>query len=185
MDSDAPALLEAARAGDASALDRLYVLFYDALRGEARQELARRPGATLQATELVHEAYRKFAGGRLPAVADVGHLLAVSARAMRQVLVDRARQRCAEKRGGGAVPATLTGGDCGVTVDLDDMLTLDAALDRLDHISPRLRQVVELRFFAGLTEEEAAAALGCTARTVRRDWTKGRLFLRHALAPHA
>jgi RNA polymerase sigma factor (TIGR02999 family) len=177
-------LLAAVRTGDAAALDRLYALFYDELRGAARRQLARHP-ATLQATELVHEAYAKLVGRPLAHVNDEAHLLAIAARAMRQVLVDRARKRNADKRGGDEHPTTLTDRHLGVTCRLDDVLTLDAALDRLDRLNPRLRQIVELRFFGGLTEEETAAVLGCTARTVRRDWTKARLFLHRELLPAA
>ncbi|MDX1421418.1 MAG: ECF-type sigma factor [Rubricoccaceae bacterium] len=177
-------LLDAVRAGDAEALDRLYGLFYDELRAAARRQLARHQ-ATLQATELVHEAYAKLVGRPLEDLRDAAHLLAIAARAMRQVLVDRARRRQAEKRGGALERATLTDRHLGVTCPLDDILTLDAALDRLDRLNPRLRQTVELRFFGGLTEEETAAVLGCTARTVRRDWTKARLFLHRELLPAA
>lgn len=174
-------LLDAARAGDEAALDRLYSLFYDELRAVARRQLAYRHGVTIQATELVHEAYGKLAGRPLGALHDEAHLLAVAARAMRQVLVDRARRRQADKRGGQDRAVTLTDSHLGVAVALDDVLTLDAALDRLDRLNPRLRQTVELRFFGGLTEEETAAVLGCTERTVRRDWTKARLFLHREL----
>jgi RNA polymerase sigma factor (TIGR02999 family) len=175
-------LLDAVRTGDAEALDRLYALFYDELRAVARRQLARQR-ATVQTTELVHEAYAKLVGRPLADVHDEAHLLKIVARAMRQVLVDRARKRNADKRGGDHNPSTLSDRHLGVTCRLDDVLTLDAALDRLDRLSPRLRQTVELRFFGGLTEEEAAAVLGCTERTVRRDWTKARLFLNRELFP--
>jgi RNA polymerase sigma factor (TIGR02999 family) len=175
-------LLDAVRTGDAEALDRLYALFYDELRAVARRQLARQR-ATVQTTELVHEAYAKLVGRPLADVHDEAHLLKIVARAMRQVLVDRARKRNADKRGGDHNPTTLSDRHLGVTCRLDDVLTLDAALDRLDRLSPRLRQTVELRFFGGLTEEEAAAVLGCTERTVRRDWTKARLFLHRELFP--
>lgn len=177
-------LLAAVRAGEAAALDEVYTLLYDALRASARRHLARHR-ATLQATELVHEAYGKLVGRPLSRVQDEAHFLAIAARAMRQVLVDRARQRQAEKRGGVRNAVTLTDHHLGVACRLDDVLTLDAALDRLDRLNPRLRQTVELRFFGGLTEEETASVLGCTERTVRRDWTKARLFLHHELTPPA
>jgi RNA polymerase sigma factor (TIGR02999 family) len=175
-------LLDAVRAGDAAALDRLYALFYVELRAAARRQLARQR-ATVQATELVHEAYAKLAGRPLAHVRDEAHLLAIAAHAMRQVLVDRARARQRGQRGGGHGRTTLTDRHLGVACRLDDVLTLDAALDRLDRLNPRLRQTVELRFFGGLSEEETAAVLGCTVRTVRRDWTKSRLFLHRELFP--
>ncbi|MDX1419428.1 MAG: ECF-type sigma factor [Rubricoccaceae bacterium] len=176
--------MDAVRAGDVAALDELYAHLYDALRDAAQRQLAHRH-ATLQATELVHEAYGKLAGRPLPHLEDEAHLLAVAARAMRQVLVDHARRRLTEKRGGDYAPTTLTNQHLGISCPLDDVLTLDAALDRLDRLNPRLRQTVELRFFGGLTEEETAAVLGCTERTVRRDWTKARLFLHRELVPLA
>jgi RNA polymerase sigma factor (TIGR02999 family) len=175
-----PELLEAVRNGDAAAMDQLYALFYDALRAEARRELARRR-ATLQATELVHEAYVKLVGRPLNHVQDEAHLLKIAARAMRQVLVDRARRRNAYKRGGEDRAVTLTDSHLGVSVALDDLLTLDEALDRLDRLDPDLHLIVELRFFGGLTEEETAVVLGCSERTVRRDWRDARLFLKREL----
>jgi RNA polymerase sigma factor (TIGR02999 family) len=176
-----PDLLESARLGDAAAMQSLYGLCYDTLRGVARRQLAREASCTLQATELVHEAYAKLTGRPFEFVQDERHFLAIVARAMRQVLVDRARRRVAARRGGDRERTTLQSRHCAAAVDLDDLLTFDSALERLDRLSPRLRQTVELRFFAGLTEDEAARVLGSTARTVRRDWTKARLFLHREL----
>jgi RNA polymerase sigma factor (TIGR02999 family) len=96
---------------------------------------------------------------------------------MREVLVDFARRRRAEKRGGGALPVSLGHAGAALEIELDQVLALDQALAQLDAVDQRLRRVVELRFFAGLTEREAADLLGCSARTIERDWLKARLFL--------
>lgn len=167
-------LLRAARAGDRAALDRALPYVYDDLRRLARRQLARERGArTIQPTTLVHEAYLKLAG-HTPRAADRSHLLAIAAHAMRQVLVDHARERRAAKRGPEWERTTLTGGDWVVEVDAESLIALDDALERLD---PRQRQVVECRFFGGLDDAEIADALGVTTRTVRRDWVKARAWL--------
>ena len=167
-------LLQAARDGDRAALDAVVTLLYDDLRALARRQLAREHGArTIQPTTLVHEAFFKLAGG-VPGATDRAHLLAIAARAMRQVLVDDARERRATKRGHGWLRTTLTDGAWTTELDPATLLALDDALDRLD---PRQRQVVECRFFGGLEDEEIAAALGVTTRTVRRDWVKARAWL--------
>ena len=174
-------LLRAARAGDASAIDRIVPLVYEDLRRVARRQLNRRFGQdSLRPTELVHDAYVKLSVGGAGVAADRAHFLAIAARAMRQVLVDEARHRHAAKRGGvGWKRATLSGGHWVVDFDVDELLTLNDALDELD---PRQRQVVECRFFGGMEEREIAEALGVTERTVRRDWVKARAWLYHALA---
>jgi RNA polymerase sigma factor (TIGR02999 family) len=162
-------LLRAARDGDASAIDRIVPLVYDDLRRVARRQLSRRFGQ-----------YVKLSVGGAAAAADRSHFLAIAARAMRQVLVDEARHRHAAKRGGvGLKRATLSGGHWVADLDVDELLTLNDALDELD---PRQRQVVECRFFGGMEEREIAEALGVTERTVRRDWVKARAWLYHALA---
>ena len=133
----------------------------------------------MRPTELVHEAYVKLSAGGAEAAVDRSHFLAIAARAMRQVLVDEARHRQAAKRGGGWKRATLSGSHWVADFDVDELLTLNDALDELD---PRQRQVVECRFFAGMDEGEIAEALGVTERTVRRDWVKARAWLYRALA---
>jgi RNA polymerase sigma factor (TIGR02999 family) len=174
-------LLHAARAGDASAIDRIVPLVYEDLRRVARRQLGRGFGNdSVRPTELVHDAYVKLSVGGAAAAADRAHFLAIAARAMRQVLVDEARHRRAAKRGGVAwKPTTLSGGDWVADFDADELLTLNDALNELD---PRQRQVVECRFFGGMEEREIAEALGVTERTVRRDWVKARAWLYHALA---
>lgn len=184
------ALLLAARDGEASAYDRVFPIIYDQLRAMARAQLrrdgrARAGGHTLSTTALVHEAWFKLADPARLGARDRAHFLAVAARAMRQVLVESARRFRAEKRGSGAVPLALDdalvgdtpGGAIAVEQRADALVALDEALHRLSALDARLARVVELRFFGGLTEDEAAEALGITARTVRRDWVKARAWL--------
>ena len=143
------------------------------------------PGHTLQPTALVNEAWMKLARGAPPAVEGREHFLAVAARAMRQVLVDHARRRQAQRRGNDPIRVTLADADGPRTRDVgaEDLLALDRALDELERDEPRLRQVVEYRYFAGLTDSEIAALLGVTRRTVLRDWVKARAWLNRALNP--
>ena len=176
---DVTRLLQSARAGDRTALDRVLPLLYDDLRRLARRQLAREHGSrTIQPTALVHEAYLKLAGSA-PRAQNRAHMLAIAAHAMRQVLVDHARERRAAKRGPDWVSTTLTDGVSTTNLDPESLLALDDALDRLD---PRQRQVVECRFFAGLDDAEIAEALGVTTRTVRRDWVKARAWLNRWLS---
>jgi RNA polymerase sigma-70 factor, ECF subfamily len=175
-------ILASLRAGDHAALDRLFPLVYEELRVLARRQLRRGPsGSTLGATGLVHEAYLKLSGGSALDAESRGHFLGIAARAMRQVLIDQARGRLAQKRGGDLRRTTLGDGDDAVDMAPDDLLALNAALEELE---PRQRQVVELRFFAGLEEQEIAVILGVSERTVRRDWVKARAWLVRSLAPH-
>jgi len=171
-------LLAALRDGDSSALDRLFPLVYEELRRAARAQLAReKPGHTLQPTALVHEAFLKLVGRSAGDIQDRTHFVALAARAMRQILVDHARRRRAAKRGAGEAPLTLTNSDVGFELPIDELISLDDALDKLAALNPRLRQVAELRFFGGLSEEEIAKHLDVTTRTVQRDWAKARAFL--------
>jgi RNA polymerase sigma factor (TIGR02999 family) len=173
--------------------DTLFAVLYDELKRVARRELyAADPRATLRTTELVHEAFLKL--GRASDVSWEGraHFFGTASRAMRQVLVDFARRRLAAKRGGNQRMVSLgeaSGVDASAALDLElgDLLDLDAALDRLDRVGPRLRQVVELRFFGGVPDVEIARLLGLSVRTVERDWLKARLFLLREMerAPNA
>jgi RNA polymerase sigma factor (TIGR02999 family) len=173
-------LLGLARHGDRDAVDRLFPLVYAELRGLARSQVRRGSGATLNATGLVHEAYLKLAGPAPVRAESRAHFLAIAGRAMRQVLVDRARMQQAKKRGGGAMPITLLDGDAVLEIDPVRMLALNQAIEGLDS---RQRQVVEARFFAGLEETEIAELLGVSERTVRREWVKARAWLVRALGP--
>jgi RNA polymerase sigma factor (TIGR02999 family) len=169
------ALLERARAGDQQALGAAYAAVYDELKRAARSQL-RRMRDQFQTTALVHEAYLKLGGGRMTAT-NRNHLLALSARAMRQVLVDDARARKAEKRGGGLEALTLTGGiDAGERAAFE-VLALDELLRSLHAADVRAAQIVELRYFGGYSETEIARMLGISDRTLRRDWRKARAFL--------
>ena len=174
-------LLHQARDGDRLAVDRLVALVYADLKEIARGQLRReRIDHTLDATSLVHEAYMKLAAPAGLASNDRAHFLGIAARAMRQVLVDHARRVKAEKRGGGWSRTTLGGKAFSIDVEPEALLALDDALNQLEE---RQRQVVELRYFAGLTEEEAAEVLGVSERTVRRDWIKARAWLYRILYP--
>ncbi|MES2859399.1 MAG: ECF-type sigma factor [Pseudomonadota bacterium] len=173
-------LLDAAHSGDRSAMDRVLATLYQELHGMARRQLAGQHGHTLDATALVHEAYLKLIGRSSGAARfdDRAHFFAYAASAMRSVVVDYARQRLAQKRGGDQhrvtdLPEDIEGG---LRLD-EDMLGLDTALSRLTQVDPRLTQVVELRYFAGLSELEIAALMNRSERSVRRDWQKARMFL--------
>ncbi len=177
-------LLERLDAGDAVAADQLFVEVYGDLRRLAGAAIAREaPGHTLQATALVSEAWLKLARGGVGPVEGRRHFLAVAARAMRQVLVDYARRRHAERRGGALVRVTLSRAQVAEReLDVDEVLALDEALDALEAMDSRLRQIVELRFFTGLKDDEVAEVLGVTRRTVQREWVKARAFLNRELA---
>lgn len=171
-------LLDAARDGDRTALDRVLSTLYQELHAMARRQLAGQHGHTLDATALVHEAYLKLIGRREAQFDDRAHFFAYAASAMRSVVVDYARQRMAQKRGGDLHRVTDLPEDIEGSLRLDeDMLGLDTALTRLAAVDEKLAQVVELRYFAGLSELEIAALLKRSERSIRRDWQKARLFL--------
>lgn len=177
-------LLRRFQDGDRQALDEIYPLVYDELRMAARRALAReREGLTLQATELVHEAFFKLVGADGVQWQGRAHFIAIASRAIRQILVDHARRVRAEKRGGGAEHVTLGDADASLTVPAEEMLALDDALARLGDLEPRLRTVVEYRFFGGLSEREIAEVLGVSERTVQRDWIKARAWLHKEVYP--
>ena len=170
--------LDAARGGDREALDRVLETLYQELHAMARRQLAGQQGRTLDATALVHEAYLRLVGRNTVQFDNRAHFFAYAASAMRSVVVDYARQRLSQKRGGdlhrvAELPEDLEGG---VRLD-EETLGLDTALTRLAGIDPRLAQVVELRYFTGLSELEIAALLKRSERSIRRDWQKARMFL--------
>jgi RNA polymerase sigma factor (TIGR02999 family) len=151
---------------------------YEVLHDLAHRQLRRSSSATLNTTALVHEAWIKLARGAGDAFENRSHFLAVAAMAMRQVIVDYGRRRQAQRRGGGSTPLTGSAlSRVGVDANVDELLAIDAALDKLATLDERLARVVEFRLFAGLEEEEIAQALGVHVRTVRRDWRKARAFL--------
>jgi RNA polymerase sigma factor (TIGR02999 family) len=164
--------------GDEAALERLMPLVYAELRRVARRYMGReRTGHTLQTTALINEAYLRLVDTRGIRWQNRAHFFAVSARAMRRVLVDFARARHNLKRGGGAHPVSLEEAVVPAAERSADLLALDEALERLAALSPRQGQVVELRYFGGLTEEEAAKVLRVSSRTVRHDWRLARAWL--------
>jgi RNA polymerase sigma factor (TIGR02999 family) len=170
--------LDAAREGDRGALDRVLTTLYQELHAMARRQLAGQQAQTLDATALVHEAYLKLIGRQTAQFDDRAHFFAYAASAMRSVVVDYARQRLAQKRGGDLhrvteLPEEIEGG---LRLD-EETLGLDTALTRLAAVDARLAQVVELRYFAGLSELEIAALLKRSERSIRRDWQKARLYL--------
>jgi RNA polymerase sigma factor (TIGR02999 family) len=176
-------LLREIRAGNREAFDRLVPLVYAELRGLARAHLRRRGGGrTLDTTGLVHEAWIKMAGQDGIDVRDRGHFLAVSAHAMRQVLVDLARARSAAKRRPAGERVTFDENVAAGDLEVEAMLDLDRALERLRAHDERLGRVVECRYFAGLSEEETAEALGVSLRTAQRDWLRARAWLREELS---
>ena len=167
---------------DPSADDALYSAVYDELKRVARRHLrVRAANATMNTTELVHEAFLKLGPGNARGWDDRAHFFGAASRAMRQVLVDFARRRQAAKRGGSWRTVTLCDADTSLELELDRILELDNALRQLDAVDQRLRQVVELCFFGGVAEQDIALMLGVSARTVERDWLKARLFLLHEL----
>lgn len=171
--------LDALRDGDDGARDRLVAAVYDELRLIAHAHLRRDAAQTLVTTELVHEAYEKVLGSD-PAYDGRGHFFGAAARAMRQILVDRARHRNRIKRGGGQRPLALTDvGEIAATGDGRgvDLLDLDDALTRLAAFDPRQASVVECRYFGGLSFEETAEALGISVATAKRDWRTARAWL--------
>lgn len=174
-------LLADLRAGRREAFDQILPLVYHELRRAARRELAARPSDTLSTTALVHELYLKFSHARRADWQNRAHFLSVAAVAMRHILVDRARRRVAEKRGGAHRTVTLDDALVAVDTNAESLLELHEALDHLATLDQRLARVVECRFFGGMTEQETAEALGITERTVRRDWVKARALLTHFL----
>jgi RNA polymerase sigma factor (TIGR02999 family) len=176
-------LFRSAGDGDPAAVNQLIVVMYEDLHKLAHARLQKSARfAALDTTELVHESYLRFLKRGLLKVADRGHFLAYSARVMRSIIVDFVRARRAHRRGRGAVHVTLnTELGEGLHAPEDEIIRVSEALEDLAKTDPRLVQVVEMRYFAGLSEDEIASFLGVAGRTVRRDWQKARLLLSVAL----
>ncbi|MEM8997018.1 MAG: ECF-type sigma factor [Acidobacteriota bacterium] len=163
---------------DKAELDALFAQIYGQLRRLARRQRRRGPGPqTLDTTSLVHEVYARFLRAERISVTDRAHFLALAARAMRQILINRAESRGRRKRGGGAEATTLLEHHRIGAAPLDVLLDINTALDRLAERSERMATVVECRFFGGLSTEETAAALGVGARTVEREWSRAKIYL--------
>jgi RNA polymerase sigma factor (TIGR02999 family) len=176
-------LLRQHLAGEAGAFDRLVPLVYDRLRELARRQLRRQSSErTLDTTALVHEAYLQLVEETGVAWQDRAHFYAITARAMRRIVVDHVRQRVALKRGGGLAPLELDADAvAGARSEVELVIAVDRALESLASFNERLTRLVECRFFAGMTEEEAAAALGISLRTAQRDWMRAQAWLRREL----
>jgi RNA polymerase sigma factor (TIGR02999 family) len=181
--ADLQKLIDNARNGDAQAVDSLYLATYRELRNLAHARLSlRRRGTLLNTTALVHESYlRPVDAGQLR-LTDRAHFMRYAARAMRSVIVDIVRKRQSERHGGLAARVDLnTEIADGLSVAEDQILGVHAALDELAKLDARMAQLVEMRYFAGMTEAEIAQAFAVTDRTVRREWEKARLWLSAAL----
>lgn len=171
-------LVAEAEAGRGSAVERLLPLVYEELRAMARSLLARqRRDHTLEPTALVHEAFLRLVDQTRIAAAGRAHFLAVASRAMRQILINHAEAKEARKRGGGWKRVTLCESAVAEPAGCVDMLALDDALKRLEQLDERQARVVELRFFGGMTVEEAATVLGVSPRTVDLDWRMAKAWL--------
>jgi RNA polymerase sigma factor (TIGR02999 family) len=180
--SEVTRLLDAAAAGDRRAAAELLPLVYDELRQLAAARMAAEaPGHTLQATALVHEAYLRLVGGSQPQDWDGrGHFFAAAAEAMRRILVESARQRGALKRGGGR-RADVDPAELAIPQRPDELLAVDEARAGLAAADPQAAELVKLRYFAGLTVDEAARALNLSTRSAERLWTFARAWLRRAI----
>jgi RNA polymerase sigma factor (TIGR02999 family) len=179
---DTTQLLVDARAGDGDAFDRLFSHLYRELRSLARHRLRRLDaGETLSTTALVHEAYLRLMDQSRCDWQDRAHFLALAARAMRFVLIDYARARGAQKRGGGGQPIPLDAIQLAADVRAGDLVRLHEALEELATRDARLSRVVEYKFFGGLTFDEIAAVVGLSVPTVKRDWTRARAWLLRSL----
>lgn len=175
---DITQLLEEWSRGDPSALDKLIPLVHTELRNLARRQMSgERTGHTLQATALVNEAYLKLAGQSSFKWQDRAHFYAVCAQVMRHILIDHARARTREKRGGGAIQVSLEGAAIMPVESATEFVALDEALRALEALDPQKGRIVELRYFAGLSIEETAEALGISPTTVRREWRRAKAWL--------
>jgi RNA polymerase sigma factor (TIGR02999 family) len=179
MNNDVTHILSAIEQGDPQAAGELLPLVYAELRRLAKQRLAQeKPGQTLQATALVHEAYLRLVDGEaIRRWESRGHFFAAAAEAMRRILVDNARRKRAEKHGGQWARQELDDVDIAAPAPSEDLLALDEALAKLEANDPVKAQLVKLRYFAGLSEEDAARALGVSRATVQRHWRYAKAWL--------
>ena len=181
---DLTVILQQLEPGDASAAERLLPLVYEELRKLAAQKMTREaPGQTLQATALVHEAWLRLGGEQQPTWKNRAHFFAAAAEAMRRILIDNARRKLADRHGGGAERVPLTP-DClelAAGMDNDQLLAVHEALDQLAAHDAAKAELVKLRFFAGLTLEEAARVLNISAPTAKRHWAYARAWLYRAI----
>jgi len=176
--SELTVILQRIDQGDPHAADELLPLVYEELRKLAAQKMAREsPGQTLQATALVHEAWLRLGGDQQPEWQNRAHFFAAAAEAMRRILIDNARRKTSLRHGGGAERVNLDGLEVAAGMDDDQLLALDEALDRLAEHDAEKAQLVKLRFFAHLTNAQAAKVLGVSEPTVKRYWSYARAWL--------
>ncbi len=179
-------LLSSLAAGDRQASEQLLPVVYDQLRRAAQQRMAQeRTSHTLSATALVHEAYMRLVGDDDPKWDGRAHFYAAAAEAMRRILIEHARSRNRVKRGGDRQRIPLNVLDLAADQDPEQIMSLDAAIERLANEDPRLAEIVRLRFYAGLSVEQTAAALAISDRTVKRDWAFARAWLHRELESEA
>ena len=176
-------ILEGLERGEKYSAEELLPLVYEELRSLARARMAREaPGHTMQATALVHEAYMRVVGDRDPGWNGRGHFFGAAARAMRRILVEQARRKARLKHGGGRERIELDDVEPAIQPPADDVLAVDEAVKRLEARDPRKGRIVNLRYFAGLTAEETAQALGVSIGTIEREWRFIRTWLQVELA---
>ena len=176
--SDVTRILNAIGGGDSKAAQDLLPLVYEELRKLAAHKMANEaPGQTLQPTALVHEAWLRLVGTENPQFEGRGHFFAAAAEAMRRILIDRARQKLSLKRGAGAARVNLEDLEVASAADDDTLLAVDEALTKLAREDPDSAEFIKLRFFAGMTNDESAQALGIPERTARRHWNFARAWL--------
>ena len=180
--TDVTRILSAIEQGDPQAAGQLLPLVYDELRKLAARKLAREsPGQTLQATELVHEAYVRLVGegneSRVQCWDSRGHFFSAAAEAMRRILIDRSREKRSEKRGGSRRRLDVDAVDLATTAEPDQLLALDDALAKLERGDPAAARLVRLRYFAGMTVDEAGKVLGMSTATAYRHWSYARAWL--------
>ena len=182
--SDATVMLAAIKEGDSKAAEGLLVLVYDELRRLAASKLAHEvPGQTLQPTALVHEAWLRLVGDRTPSFKDREHFFRVSAEAMRRILIDRARRKHTVRHGGGYQRVDFDGFDPAAPAADDQLLAVNEALDRFALEHPVQAELVKLRYFVGLTNEEASEVMGISASTAKNYWTFSRAWLLNEIEP--
>ena len=175
-------LLSAASAGDEAAKKQLWTLMYDELRRVAHEQLLKeRRNHTLTTTELVDEAYLRLVDQKQVQIRDRVHFRALAARAMREILIDYARRRKAQKRGGGRPPVSFDEALHLTNERAEDLLALDEALSKLERLNERLSKVIECLYFGGYTRKQTAEVLEVSERTIDRDWVKARGWLYHGL----
>jgi RNA polymerase sigma factor (TIGR02999 family) len=180
--SDATLLLTAVEQGDPKAAEKLLELVYDELRRLASSKMAREtPGQTFQPTELVHEAWLRLVGGKNPKFENRAHFFSAAAEAMRRILIDRARRKLRQRHGGGYERVDLEGQDLGAPGADEQLLAVHEVLDDLAKEHPIKAEVVKLRYFAGMTNEETAQVLGISLTTTKAYWRFARTWILHAI----